>query len=327
MPSVLPVLRNRLIYASRDAEQTGAFMAAKEFRLEISPREVRSFDFVANAAYMPGSYLGYVQYGSAATIDVPDTRVRDDYWMHMSLRGACEIVNGAGATVCSADQAVFSSPIGHRTYSESGSSRLTLSVSRATMLAKLAALLGETPTRSLDFAPVMKLGTPAGRRMLRHLQLLLEEFNIAEDAELGRRLLGHYEDLIVSAVLTTQPHSFTDDLHRLDRQLMLRDVRRVVDYIEAHLDVPVTLPELVAISGIPGRTLLKHFKDRFGVSPMRYWRDQRFARVRQRLLQAVDGETVTDVATAWGFFHLGRFASEYSRRFGESPSQTRRRGS
>ena len=28
----------------------------------------------------------------------------------------------------------------------------------------------------------------------------------------------------------------------------------------------------------------------------------------------------------WGFCHLGRFAVEYRRRFGESPSQTLRRG-
>jgi transcriptional regulator GlxA family with amidase domain len=71
--------------------------------------------------------------------------------------------------------------------------------------------------------------------------------------------------------------------------------------------------------------LLKHFRDHHGVSPMRYWRDRRFVRVREALQRTRDNASVTDVAMAWGFYHLGRFATEYARRFGESPSETRRR--
>ena len=76
---------------------------------------------------------------------------------------------------------------------------------------------------------------------------------------------------------------------------------------------------------MPGRTLLKHFKDHHGVSPMHHWRNRRFARVREALQRARDDASVTDVAMAWGFYHLGRFAIEYTRRFGESPRDTRGR--
>jgi AraC-like DNA-binding protein len=31
---------------------------------------------------------------------------------------------------------------------------------------------------------------------------------------------------------------------------------------------------------------------------------------------------VSEIALRWGFGHFGRFAAEYRRRFGESPSQT-----
>jgi transcriptional regulator GlxA family with amidase domain len=34
--------------------------------------------------------------------------------------------------------------------------------------------------------------------------------------------------------------------------------------------------------------------------------------------------SVTDVATRWGFFHLGRFAQAYGQLYGERPSQTLR---
>ncbi len=326
MGQALPLLHKRRVYASRNADETSAFMAAKEFLLDLSPRDAGAFDFIANVAYMPGSYLGYIQYGAAATIKVPDLRVRDDYFVHLPVRGACEIINGAGSAICLPNQAVFSSPRGHRTHSQAGSSRLTLSVTRATLLGRLAALLGEAPTGTLDFAPVMDLTSRPGRRLMRHVQLALEELDEADEAMRDPRFLGMYEELIVTAMLLAQPHSFMDRLQRLERPILPRDVRRALEYIDANLDEPISLAALAAVTGVPGRTLLKHFKDHHGVSPMRYWRDRRFARVRDALLHARNGESVTDIATAWGFYHLGRFAVEYSRRFGESPSQTLQRG-
>ncbi len=36
------------------------------------------------------------------------------------------------------------------------------------------------------------------------------------------------------------------------------------------------------------------------------------------------GVTVTEIASRWGFNHLGRFSSVYLHRFGEAPSHTLR---
>jgi AraC-like DNA-binding protein len=46
-------------------------------------------------------------------------------------------------------------------------------------------------------------------------------------------------------------------------------------------------------------------------------------RVREALQRTRDNASATDIAMAWGFYHLGRFAVEYARRFGESPSEMR----
>ena len=35
--------------------------------------------------------------------------------------------------------------------------------------------------------------------------------------------------------------------------------------------------------------------------------------------------SVTELATRWGFFQLGRFATEYRKRYGECPGDTLRR--
>ena len=58
---------------------------------------------------------------------------------------------------------------------------------------------------------------------------------------------------------------------------------------------------------------------------MRYLHDARLACVREDLSRADTDESVTQIAMKWGFRHLGRFAVGYRNRFGETPSQTRRR--
>jgi AraC-like DNA-binding protein len=104
-----------------------------------------------------------------------------------------------------------------------------------------------------------------------------------------------------------------------------RDAKRAIDYIEANLDTEIGLPEIVAACGVPGRTLIEHFREFKGTSPMRYLRSARFEKVREALAQAEPDESVTEIALRWGFTHLGRFSVEYRKRFGESPSQTLRR--
>jgi transcriptional regulator GlxA family with amidase domain len=102
-------------------------------------------------------------------------------------------------------------------------------------------------------------------------------------------------------------------------------VRRAIDYMQDNLRAPVSLVDIVAEAGVPGRTLFKHFRDFRGTSPMQYLRNARLEKAREALLGARHGDTVTSVAMSLAFGHLGRFSLEYRRRFGEKPSETIRR--
>ena len=104
------------------------------------------------------------------------------------------------------------------------------------------------------------------------------------------------------------------------------DLQRAAQYIDAHLDDLLTIGDVAAAAGVAGRTLHKHFHDEHGTSPMRYVRDCRFIQVRRALLQAGPQDSVTTIAVHWGFCHLGRFSVEYRKRYGETPSETLRRG-
>ena len=115
-------------------------------------------------------------------------------------------------------------------------------------------------------------------------------------------------------------------MRRLARPVTPRDVKRAIEYIEANLDAAIGLSEIVAASGVPGRTLIQHFRDLKGTTPTRYLRSARYEKVREALLRAEPEASITEIAARWGFSHLGRFSVDYRRRFGEPPpSATLRR--
>lgn len=95
-------------------------------------------------------------------------------------------------------------------------------------------------------------------------------------------------------------------------------------WIDAHLDEPITVGRLCRVAGVGDRSLQLTFASLRGVSPMRFVAERRLAAARRRLVDAAADDDVTEIATAAGFFHLGRFASLYREAYGESPSQTLR---
>jgi len=108
------------------------------------------------------------------------------------------------------------------------------------------------------------------------------------------------------------------------RRALPHDVVRVLEWSRAHLEEPLRLEVLARVAGVPARTLETHFRRFLGKTPLGWVREQRLAQARRALL-ASQGETVSEVALRCGFSQLGRFAAQYSRRFGELPSQTLRR--
>jgi AraC-like DNA-binding protein len=104
-----------------------------------------------------------------------------------------------------------------------------------------------------------------------------------------------------------------------------RGVRKAIERLEAEPARRWRLGDLAAACGIAPRTLQKQFRRFLGRAPLEFLRELRFERARRDLLHAPDTATITETAARCGFGHFGRFAIEYHRRYGESPSTTLRR--
>ena len=115
--------------------------------------------------------------------------------------------------------------------------------------------------------------------------------------------------------------------HRVGRQVMPRDqiIRLAMDCVDQHSGEHLSVGQLATASRVSERTLRDAFQQYFGASPVRYLNRRTLHQVRSAL-KAADPSvaTVTEIATQFGVWELGRFARDYCFLFGELPSETLR---
>ncbi|SEA99442.1 helix-turn-helix transcriptional regulator [Rubrimonas cliftonensis] len=104
-----------------------------------------------------------------------------------------------------------------------------------------------------------------------------------------------------------------------------RRIRQAEEFIRANADEPLTVEAIAHAVGVGPRSLQAAFRRTLDTTPRAMLAGVRLQRVHALLADPAAQTTVTEVADACGFAHLGRFARVYRMRFGEAPSQTRRR--
>jgi AraC-like DNA-binding protein len=96
---------------------------------------------------------------------------------------------------------------------------------------------------------------------------------------------------------------------------------RLEEFLAANCSRPIYLAEICAAVGASERTLRVCCDEHLGMGPIRYLWLRRMHLARRALSLADPATTtVTEIATRFGFWELGRFAVSYRRLFGEPPS-------
>jgi AraC-like DNA-binding protein len=103
-------------------------------------------------------------------------------------------------------------------------------------------------------------------------------------------------------------------------------IARFEELLAINYGEPLHLAEMCAAIGVSERTLRISCIEHLGMGPVRYLWLRRMHLAHLAFVEAEPGTaTVTHIATANGFWELGRFAVEYRGLFGEAPSATLRR--
>ena len=102
----------------------------------------------------------------------------------------------------------------------------------------------------------------------------------------------------------------------------LTAVRICEEYMRENVDITLTLLDLSTVARMRSRSLINAFEAVTGFSPMDYLKRLRLNGVRRALQHGDKRTRIIDVATDWGFWHMGHFTTDYRAMFRETPSAT-----
>lgn len=272
--------------------------------------------------------LGLAEVSYRAAVDIRSRAPSDTLILEVPVEGYCRV--GARDGTRTADRDV-----------RRGDVRVTLPgrVVKTWMGDRSRLLVVRIPAAVLDpsgewdrvaFEPWRWTPVPALRpdrlMSLERLARLVFEESAAAGAVASDAVLGTELQHVLLALLGMAGRGFGGEVPAAgDDTLLPRSVRRAQALMIAAPAGGLSLPALAGRCGVSVRTLQENFRQFTGATPSEWWRGYRLDRVRAAL-RAGDAEIgVTQAATAYGFYHLGRFAEQYRARFGEPPSETLRR--
>lgn len=198
----------------------------------------------------------------------------------------------------------------------------TVKIPRADLEAVLAQEVGFRPGRLLFKPGPVDLKGPAAA--FAHLvRTICDDIDAGISTYTHARTCGVVEDMLKRLLLTAVPHNHSDLFNAPPSGPSPYYVRRVEEYVREHASDPISLADMIAVSGVSPRSLHAGFRRFRNTTPMGYVKNYRLDRAHAMLKSGIDqGQTVTDIALACGLTHLSKFARDYYERFGERPSDT-----
>ena len=318
-------------YRTKDPAEASTLAAAvlSANQLVVRDRDHR-FEATCRAVRVHSASLLYMTYGTDVVVDRARSPRRDYLAILLPVQGRLrlrhqgrefDILAGETAGVtCSRDAM-------HAQWSDQ-TSVLTLRVDLPAVELALGNLLLEPPPTDLRIQSGPLAG-PARRSLTGTAELLAASYDGKDPGSpLPPVVARRIEEQILFTVLLSVNHNYRAMLLGQGARPGRRTVREAIDLVSAEEEATWTIPDLARTVGVTVRALELGFRKELGKTPREFVREQRLLRAHDELLRGHpgDGTTVTGVASRWGFWHAGRFATSYTQRFGVRPATTLRSG-
>ncbi len=126
---------------------------------------------------------------------------------------------------------------------------------------------------------------------------------------------------IVTRLLTLRSNPEPDPRARATAALPRWRWKRVVEYVDSHLDEKIALADMAAVAGLSRMYFAAQFRAATGIRPHEFLRWRRIDRAKQMLSETE--MTLVDVALSVGFQNQAHFTTVFKRFVGETPYRWR----
>lgn len=317
-------LLSHVLFKTNDIDEACAGVA-KVF----SPHQLRVMDMGkkinSSMHHVSVGDIALIRLCYGATVDI-DPGVTDQYFLiEMPLTGESRVKCGTDEINSTPRLGAIISPtLPLHIQWRRGCEKMIVRINRQLVERHLTQHLGHKLSKPVQFQLGMELGSSQVRSLRQLVELLVNEVD-GGGPMLGSPIIrANVEQMLIGALLFCQPSNYMEELRKPAQQIAPYYVKRAEEYIDEHPDDPISIVALAEHLGVSTRALFAGFQNFRGVSPHAYIKSVRLERVRKDLLAAPPQDTVTSIAMRWGFTSLGHFASDYKKKFGESPSQTLR---
>ncbi|MBW1749368.1 MAG: helix-turn-helix transcriptional regulator [Deltaproteobacteria bacterium] len=191
-------------------------------------------------------------------------------------------------------------------------------IADANLLDREAVLLTGQPFSSLLRSQRVCIGKQDQLRLVQTISTLMQELKNFPH-HLPTRQQELLEKQLVEQLLLSIRSLSGERIKIPNRKLVARKAEQL---IRQHPRQRLNIEQLCSLIGCSARTLHLGFKERYDTTPKQYARTLALNAVCRELRNLSPSGTISDVAMAWGFYHLGRFSQQYQQLFDELPSVT-----
>ncbi|MFK7854623.1 MAG: AraC family transcriptional regulator [Granulosicoccus sp.] len=322
---VTNILTQHSVLKTKDLEKARYCVSQKfcDHKLDIN-HGGKALSLVYNHAAGNRVSVNYLHYGADVSID--PGMLDSFYLLQIPLSGQSHVQHRGENVEASVNTATVLNPDRPTKMKWGGNCQMLLLQVDKTYLDEVAQDITGTPLPGpVRFRTSVNLTSHDGAMLKRRI---MSRVNAIEHGQLFQGNANSVQDLeaefeLTSALLMLQESNVSHIMFEPNVEATTLSLQLAIDYIHAHFHENISLKDIASNANVCVRALQKGFKDRHGLTPMRYLKNVRLDHARYQLMVRSDTPSVTSVAYNAGFTHLGRFALEYKTRFGVSPKQTK----
>jgi AraC-like DNA-binding protein len=323
-PDLLP---GHPAFCSHDLEIVREYLSGvlAPHRLTYERRE-RRLEFRHRVARLGAVELNSIRFGGEIMVNAP--HFPDYYLLQFMLAGSCRVTQEGCSYDMPAGSVAVINPCQPFTKRWTVTGRqILVRIERNLLEREFRTWTGRNPAGRIKFDQSRVVGMEASRGLTHVVGMLCEVLREGASSFDHPLVRNRIAAALTSALLAELPHNHSGIFVARESPIAPASVRRAERFMDENAAKTIGLSDLARAAGASPRALQMAFRRFRATTPMGHLRTLRLELARGELARmGATGGSVTSIANTYGFGSLSRFAADYKARFGESPSETLRRG-